>query len=93
MNKEYIEREALVQSIEDNLHLPVSRIIKEAPTADVAPVVHGEWIPSPHIYGIYMCSRCRDMYDLCQPNFEEIDAWQFCPNCGARMDGGNSNEL
>jgi hypothetical protein len=59
--------------------------IKFLPAADVAPIVHGGWLPHPNISGIYICSHCQDMYDLCQPNSEEIVAWQFCPNCGAYM--------
>ena len=42
--EEYIERKALWKSIRDNPQLPISRLINEAPIADVAPTVHGKWI-------------------------------------------------
>jgi hypothetical protein len=60
--------------------------ISDAPTVDAKPVVHGEWInaypeiePNPmFMYGI--CSEC---------GFEQSisDKLNYCPNCGAKMDG------
>lgn len=73
--------------------------IISTPTADVAPVVHGVWIPvheseisgwNPEAAGIdpiggYICSACKNeaIYD-CNDKFVLSD---YCPNCGARMDG------
>ena len=52
--------------------------------ADVAPVVHGRWEP-----GNPICPVCGG------DKFKDLDAdiwcdWLplFCPNCGAKMDGG-----
>ena len=88
---EYIEREALL--VHKTLipgfigeYVCVDRII-EAPSADVAPVVHGRWIETYHegyeMWG-YDCSECDDGFatkERCKskPN--------YCHNCGARMDG------
>ena len=65
--------------------------IRKLPAADVVPVVHGKWLldrwPSwPH----RECSRCKIMI----PRTTEVpdQYWQYCPNCGARMDGGNEGE-
>ena len=61
---------------------------KNAPTVDAVPVVHGRWINE----GVYgeghsQCSiRCSN--PLC--NFHYIgylDDYNYCPNCGAKMDG------
>lgn len=73
----------------------------EEDAADVAPVVHGVWIPvheseisgwNPEVAGIdpidgYICSACKNeaIYD-CNDKFVLSD---YCPNCGARMDGGS----
>ena len=61
-------------------------ILREAPTIDVAPVRHGRWISVPHKLA-RVCSVCnRD-----EPyKFADIDAdvYDYCPNCGAKMDGG-----
>ena len=65
-------------------------ILREAPTIDVAPVRHGRWVSVPHKLA-RVCSVCnRD-----EPyKFADIDAdvYDYCPNCGAKMDGGAGNE-
>ena len=64
-------------------------ILREAPTIDVAPVKHGRWVSVPHKLA-RVCSVCnRD-----EPyKFADIDAdvYEYCPNCGAKMDGGAGN--
>ena len=62
----------------------------ELPTADVAPVVHGRWIED-HDY--LKCPECGVMvkWDF---TFFDIGNWNYCPNCGAKMDiedGGDSD--
>lgn len=58
--------------------------------ANVAPVRHGKWVDCGDEYGSYeRCSICGDEFE----NWEADGAKTFyCPNCGARMDGGNENE-
>ena len=64
-------------------------ILREAPTIDVTPVRHGKWVSVPHKLA-RVCSVCnRD-----EPyKFADIDAdvYDYCPNCGAKMDGGAGN--
>ena len=63
-------------------HRHIEEVISNQPTADVAPVVHGKWILAED--GWY-CSACK-LY----PNFDydpEEKGIQYCPNCGAKMDG------
>lgn len=56
----------------------------KATPADVAPVVHGRWIHYPDC-GVTRCSHCGWSIEEC---------WEsnYCPNCGARMDGEESND-
>ena len=49
-------------------------------TADVAPVVHGHRVDNGGSYA--RCSQCDGVLPLCA---------NYCPNCGAKMDGGNEN--
>ena len=65
------------------------------PAADVAPVVHGRWIsweeagnfvPSPDRHE---CSVCHDAAQVLVNGFELLS--DYCPNCGAKMDGGADN--
>ena len=91
---EYIEREDLLELyrmddpvLNENGHVPLPVIrqnIMDIPAADVAPVRHGRWEP-----GNPICSVCGG------DKFKDLDAdiwcdWMpdFCPNCGAKMDGG-----
>mgnify|MGYP005889750933 CR=1 FL=1 len=59
--------------------------IQDEPAADVAPVVHGEWIT---IDGISRCSECGYIpaYDSA---IDDLFYSPFCPNCGAKMDEDN----
>ena len=56
----------------------IGEVFKIVPAADVAPVKHGEWDKKPFLIGTsYYCSECGD-------NFGE--PYNYCPNCGAKMD-------
>ena len=57
--------------------------IWKAPAADVAPVVHGDWILRHIGAGHYWeCSVCHT-----NPCIYVTEHTKFCPNCGAKMDG------
>ena len=60
--------------------------VQENTTADVAPVRHGRWKKQS---GLYSCSECGMTcpYDV-QADVIEYWACNYCPNCGAKMDGG-----
>ena len=95
---EYIEREALEVELNHRLNFlmgengeydhytsgfdeAVTRV-ENFPAADVAPVRHGKWL-----YGDYydigdVCSECYWDSKMTHPSY------RYCPNCGAKMDGG-----
>jgi hypothetical protein len=53
------------------------------PAADVAQVVHGEWLLRHEGRGHYWeCSVCHE-----NPCIYVTKHTKFCPNCGAKMDG------
>ena len=85
----YIERKALRDTLYDADAITMSgvKILNQFPGADVAPVRHGHWVSVPHKL-VRVCSVCnRD-----EPyKFADIDAdvYDYCPSCGAKMDGGN----
>lgn len=82
----------------------VASVFTDAPAADVEPVRHGRWIPiresemtgwNPEFAGRnpiggYKCSECWKfaVFD-CNDEYVLSD---FCPQCGAKMDGGVDNE-
>ena len=88
---EYIERKAVLKEAESRIMWGASaaavyELIRDAPAADVAPVRHGRWETSS---GLYSCSECGITcpYDV-QADVIEYWACNYCPNCGAKMDGG-----
>lgn len=100
---EYIERETFLKDIEERYCLPCKEAGKDyngckcracwvddmcgevidAPAADVAPVRYGHWNAINQIAtGMSWKYRCNDCG--CPQEYTH----NYCPNCGARMDGG-----
>ena len=83
---EYIELKTVLEHAEyDNnyrLIIPVEAI-KAVPAADVAPVVHGRWVPTESPF----MNECEDC-SVCGYRTVWGHRYNYCPNCGARMDGG-----
>lgn len=94
---EYIDRAAVEKFIEAGLNNPdaakrfghdaieIMAEVHYMPAADVAPVVHGRWEKhyrsgTPVAEGYV--STCCDMWNNRKSN--------YCPDCGKKMDGGNS---
>ena len=85
---EYIEREAVLKEAESRIMWGASaaavyELIRDAPAADVATVRHGRWIASHDEF--CSCSICK------YPVYVGWNQTNYCPNCGAKMDGGNGN--
>lgn len=94
---EYIERSAGVSILRAKANMAVlmdaapyfekaAQMLEKLPAADVAPVVHGRWVDG-------KCSNCG--VDI--PTDDAHDAifeneCRFCYYCGAKMDGGDSDE-
>lgn len=87
MAKEYIEREAAIAQCRrhsDYTAWSIESGIEGIPAADVAEVVHGKWDDS--LDGITpYCSICGRSHKLM------VRTPNYCPNCGAKMDGGEEN--
>ena len=83
---EYIERKALRDTLYDADAITMSgvKILNQFPVADVAPVRHGRWVEKEkYTFGImYDCSLCGNRI------LDNGHPWNYCPNCGAKMDGG-----
>jgi hypothetical protein len=70
--------------------------LKNTPTADAAPVVHGRWewytdrcedlfLGCDEAYG-WRCSQCKVALDA-EDDPEVMPTFRYCPNCGTKMDG------
>lgn len=93
---DYIQREDAIRSIADHDEFKGERwmkeawadyLIEDAKPADVAPVRHAHWRfvsrldEVEWLYGAVMeCSQCKH---------EEVAHYNYCPNCGAKMDLGD----
>ena len=56
--------------------------IEDAPTVDAEPVRHGKWIDWLGKGNEWECSECK-----CSIESHGSIAYEYCPMCGARMDG------
>ena len=81
---EYISKKEAVDALCFDYAYAAAEIIKKMPGIDAAPVVYGRWIED-HDY--LKCPECGVMvkWDF---TFFDIGDWNYCPNCGAKMDGG-----
>lgn len=93
---EYMDREKIISKtcssctrqidFEYQYEKPCSKLIaaflNEDP-ADVAPVVHGRWIRKQSTtIETTKCSVCGKVFQAYYSDY------QYCPRCGAKMDGG-----
>ena len=93
--KEYIERGALIEMLNSKSDMAMgtpkavfanaAKMVELMPAADVVKVVHGEWIfehdpvIDPKRYFVRIVCSC------CGLKTGEVS--NFCPKCGAKMDG------
>ena len=83
-------RDCSVNSEEKLAFSLVYRKLRELPTADVAEVMHGEWeigeFNKTRQIVVVECSECNCVLELPMSTYGLI--YNYCPNCGAKMDGG-----
>ena len=83
----YIRADELLKTARDGYHSDFGRsmadltslreVIEDTPTADVVEVKRGKWIKKGNEK---KCSTCEFIY------YSNNDEWNYCPNCGAKMD-------
>jgi hypothetical protein len=95
---EYIERSAAIKAAKHAWAkgLEPSQYIEALPAANVAPVVHGLWEKEPSAFwrwtpsGAVAVARTTYRCGLCGRGTAVKS--NYCPNCGAKMDGGADHE-
>lgn len=95
MMTEHIEREALLDALYDAdvITFTGMKILEKFPAADVQPVKHGKWHSrfyfreSTKAYDCEMrvCSICGSEWSYDAET--GVSDYNYCPNCGAKMDG------
>ena len=86
---EYISREEAKAKIREKFkkladRIEVNEVLNSIPAADVQPVRHGRWIKTIGENGVTSACRCN----LCGFEDNRYSLFNYCPNCGAKMDGG-----
>ena len=91
MDNDWISRAAAKEAVRNNIRggatalVRVFKAIDQLPAVDAAPpAVHGRWIKLAEApeWDQRRCTVCGDV-SCCQRN--------YCPNCGAKMDGGEDD--
>lgn len=99
---EYIDRSAGVSILRAKANMSVlmdaapyfekaAQMLEKLPAADVAPVVHGWWV-RPHWKNSNYCCDCSECGEEAMHRDYQWDkngVYPICPNCGAKMDGGD----
>lgn len=80
-----IDADALLRALPDELPYKgsVRRVLMQAPEVDAVPVVHGRWIPAKYT------TRENEDCSNCGYSTYYGNGYDYCPNCGAKMDGGS----
>lgn len=71
----------------------IEAIVCGIPAADVRPVVHARWEYGGDAFedSTWCCSSCREPWTLFVGTPKD-NGMRFCPYCGAKMDGGETDE-
>lgn len=89
-----IDADVASRWMEQNEAYMDAEILRAIPTVDVVPVVHGRWDDSgrytfPSGAAAVRCTNCGCA--LTESEYH-LNNWNYCPVCGAKMDGGTDND-
>ena len=79
---EHINKDKAKRLLHIEYAYAAEQLLDEIPAADVVPVVHGRWNNMDGYKTRKVCSECG--WDV--PEYGKF--YSYCPNCGAKMDGG-----
>lgn len=84
--KRLIDANALLEKLKKtDRYFNIKFDVENAPTVDAVELVHGRWLKVKDGYGIdrgWKCSSCNNyIYAM------TYEPYEYCPHCGAMMDG------
>lgn len=82
--KSILKKELNIANLHSGIIDALQNIVDEIPAANVQEVKHAHWIPKQYPFGDCECSNCHEAYGICGGLLGD---YNFCPNCGAKMDG------
>ena len=88
--EDYLDEQEIKEICKDALYQKIREDMRKLNVNDIianisyAPVRHGRWIEQDkYTFGVfYDCSICGERI------LDNGHSWNYCPNCGAIMDGG-----
>ena len=71
----------------------VIEVIKSIPAVDAAPVIHAQpvWINPLDPEAKVCIWKCSSLCSVCGDYV--VESWNYCPNCGAKMDGERRDNI
>lgn len=89
---EYVDKEQVIEWFRPYGHIDkgipyygLATDVREMKAADVAPVRHGRWVRKE---ANWYCTECNMGYRIICGAPAAV-TFEFCPNCGCKMDGVN----
>lgn len=65
----------------DDIIVSTLMTIEEEPTVEAEPVRHGKWLTPRGHENARCCSVCKCIYHK-----DSVPFYEYCPNCGAKME-------
>ena len=97
MMDEYIKKQDILNNLEwhdkncgEINYWGAVEVVEHTIPADVAPLVHGRWEHNSYFPDRFICYGCGAMFDMWK---HEQRLFNYCPNCGAKMDGGKNDAI
>ena len=92
-----IDADALKANINTAFWSEIGKIIDSAPTIDAVEVVHGEWKGYNADKEDWLRKDGTPIFLVCNKCYGTVinngsAHWNYCPNCGAKMDGERKGE-
>ena len=76
--------------IEINIEKVLETVIEQLEEQGYKPAIHAKWIKTKNVF---KCSNCGLIpRDANHKLVVAYPAWDYCPNCGAKMDGDENEQ-
>ena len=87
-----IDAVTAADAVSEKCGIPIADLVDvfaDIQTVDAVSVRHGYWVIADADKGEYICSVCGETDTDCSDRYSNHNVFgqNYCPNCGAKMDG------